>query len=143
MFRSLLLARLGDEKAAVQAQEQALTELPAALPRFATHLELHRGLMLSRSGDKAGGITYATTAMDALPPEKHSLTLRMLLEEIKREPALATTAAGRICAAERGRTRLSPAWHRLHGHPLPHDLGAVCPTEQGQHIEDRAGPAPR
>ncbi|MBT2546560.1 helix-turn-helix domain-containing protein [Streptomyces sp. ISL-44] len=83
VFRSLLLARLGDEKAAVQAQEQALAELPATLPRFATHLELHRGLMLSRSGDQAGGVAYATAAMDALPPEKHSLTLRMLLEEIK------------------------------------------------------------
>ncbi|MEU9945953.1 XRE family transcriptional regulator [Streptomyces lavendulae] len=54
VFRSLLLARLGDEKAATDAQDQALAELPATLPRFATHLELHRGLMLARSGDRAG-----------------------------------------------------------------------------------------
>ncbi|WP_346766513.1 hypothetical protein [Streptomyces sp. A1547] len=40
-------------------------------------------LMLARSGDKAGGIAHATTAMNALPPEKHSLTLRMLLAEIQ------------------------------------------------------------
>ncbi|MFD5423181.1 multiprotein-bridging factor 1 family protein [Streptomyces sp. NPDC127069] len=83
VFRSLLLARLGEERAAVDAQDQALAELPATLPRFATHLELHRGLMLARSGDKAGGIAHAAAAMDALPPEKHSLTLRMLVNEIQ------------------------------------------------------------
>ncbi|MFF1561677.1 helix-turn-helix domain-containing protein [Streptomyces sp. NPDC058279] len=83
VFRSLLLARLGDEKAATEAQDQALAELPASLPRFATHLELHRGLMLARSGDRAGGIAHATAAMNALPPEKHSLTLRMLMAEIQ------------------------------------------------------------
>ncbi|WP_347232516.1 hypothetical protein [Streptomyces sp. C] len=81
VFRSLLLARLGEEKAATEAQDQALAELPASLPRFATHLELHRGLMLARSGDKAGGVAHATTAMEALPPEKHSLTLRMRVNE--------------------------------------------------------------
>ncbi|MEW2374437.1 helix-turn-helix transcriptional regulator [Streptomyces sp. NPDC006656] len=83
VFRSLLLARLGEERAATEAQDQALAELPAVLPRFATHLKLHQALMLARSGDKAGGIAHATVAMDALPPEKHSLTLRMLVDEIK------------------------------------------------------------
>ncbi|MDI3408174.1 helix-turn-helix domain-containing protein [Streptomyces cavernicola] len=82
VFRSLLLARLGDEKGAVEAQEAARAELPAELPRFATHLELHRGLMMARSGDKHGGFAHARQAMDALPPEKHSLTLRMLVDEI-------------------------------------------------------------
>jgi hypothetical protein len=57
--------------------------LPASMPRFATHLELHRGLMLARAGDQAGGTAYARAAMAALPPEKHSLTLRMLLAEIE------------------------------------------------------------
>ncbi|NML50774.1 helix-turn-helix transcriptional regulator [Streptomyces sp. R302] len=88
VFRSLLLARLGDEHGAVGAQDAARAELPAELPRFATHLELHRGLMLARSGDRAGGVAYAQAAMDALPPEKHSLTLRMLLSEV----ALPTTS---------------------------------------------------
>ncbi|MFB6613249.1 multiprotein-bridging factor 1 family protein [Streptomyces sp. NPDC056367] len=83
VFRSLLLARLGDERGATEAQDQALAELPTTLPRFATHLELHRGLMLARSGDRAGGVAHATAAMDALPPEKHSLTLRMLVNEIR------------------------------------------------------------
>ncbi|MEU5304904.1 helix-turn-helix domain-containing protein [Streptomyces noursei] len=83
VFRSLLLARLGDEKGAVEAQEQASREIPPTLPRFATHLEMHKGLMLARSGDRAGGVAYAQAAMDALPPEKHSLTLRMLMDEIR------------------------------------------------------------
>lgn len=84
VFRSLLLlARLGDERGAVEAQEEARRGLPPTLPRFATHLELHRGLMLARSGDRAGGLAYAQGAMDALPPEKHSLTLRMLTGAIR------------------------------------------------------------
>ncbi|MFD6419885.1 helix-turn-helix domain-containing protein [Streptomyces sp. NPDC060194] len=83
VFRSLLLARLGDEAGAVAAQDAARAELPAALPRFATHLEMHRGLMLARSGDVAGGTAYARAALDALPPAKHSLTLRLLMDEVQ------------------------------------------------------------
>ncbi|WP_236241967.1 helix-turn-helix domain-containing protein [Streptomyces sp. CC228A] len=83
VFLSLLLARLGDEKGAVEAQEQAARELPATLPRFATHLEMHRGLMLARAGDPRAGAAHARAALDALPPEKHSLTLRLLMGEIE------------------------------------------------------------
>jgi transcriptional regulator with XRE-family HTH domain len=83
VFTSLLAARLGDERLAVQAQDAAAASLPASMPRFATHLELHRGLMLARAGDQAGGAAYARAAMAALPPDKHSLTLRMLLAEIE------------------------------------------------------------
>ncbi|AXE26226.1 XRE family transcriptional regulator [Streptomyces globosus] len=83
VFVSLLAARLGDEATAVAAQEAARTEIPSALPRFATHLEMHRGLMLARSGDVSGGTAYARTALDALPPEKHSLTLRLLMAEVE------------------------------------------------------------
>lgn len=83
VFTSLLAARLGDEPLAVQAQDAATASLPASMPRFATHLELHRGLMLARAGDQAGGAAYARAAMGALPPEKHSLTLRMLVAEIE------------------------------------------------------------
>lgn len=89
VFLSLLLARLGEERGAVEAQEAAAAELPAELPRFATHLELHRGLMMARAGDKPGGARYARAAMDRLPPEKHSLTLRMLVSEIEATPARA------------------------------------------------------
>ncbi|MBW1604258.1 helix-turn-helix transcriptional regulator [Streptomyces sp. JJ66] len=84
VFTSLLAARLGDESAAVAAQEAARRELPATLPRFATHLEMHRGLMLARSGDRSGGVAYARAALDELPPEKHSLTLRLLMSEVER-----------------------------------------------------------
>lgn len=83
VFLSLLLARLGYEKYAVEAQDAAYKELPETLPRFATHLEMHRGLILARAGDKSGGVAHAQAALDKLPPEKHSLTLRMLMDEIK------------------------------------------------------------
>lgn len=83
VFISLLAARMGDERIALKAQEVAAKNLPASLPRFATHLEMHRGLMLSRAGDRTGGVAYARSALNALPPEKHSLTLRMLMAEIE------------------------------------------------------------
>lgn len=83
VFASLLAARLGDEATAIAAQDTAAAILPASLPRFRTHLELHRGLMLARAGDRGGGVQYAQTALDRLPPEKHSLTLRLLLDEVR------------------------------------------------------------
>jgi len=83
VFCSLLLARLGDERRALEAQETALRTLPASLPRFATHLEMHRALTLSRAGDRPGGVEYARAALDKLPSEKHSLTLRLLLAEVE------------------------------------------------------------
>ncbi|MFC0861665.1 helix-turn-helix domain-containing protein [Sphaerimonospora cavernae] len=83
VFTSLLAARLGDERTALTAQEVATQNLPPSLPRFATHLEMHRGLMMVRSGDRPGGISYARAALNELPAEKHSLTLRMLMAEIE------------------------------------------------------------
>ncbi|MEU3213445.1 helix-turn-helix transcriptional regulator [Nocardiopsis alba] len=82
IFSSLLAARLGDERLADEVQDEADRNLPASLPRFRTHLEMHRGLMLARQGDPSG-VGYAQNALDQLPPEKHSLTLRMLMEEIR------------------------------------------------------------
>ncbi|MFI1869582.1 helix-turn-helix domain-containing protein [Streptomyces jumonjinensis] len=84
VFISLLAARVGDEATAVEAQEAAKRELPDSLPRFGTHLEMHRGLMLAKSGDKNGGRAYARAALETLPPEKHSLTLRLLMAEVER-----------------------------------------------------------
>ncbi|MFA7768257.1 helix-turn-helix domain-containing protein [Streptomyces sp. NPDC048723] len=83
VFVSLLAARLGDETTAVEAQDAAAAELPATLPRFTTHLEMHRALMLARSGDVTAGTAHARAALDALPPEKHSLTLRLLMAEVE------------------------------------------------------------
>jgi hypothetical protein len=84
IFISLMAARLSDEHVAVQAQDEADRTLPESLPRFRTHLEMHRGLMLARAGDREGGAAYARAALDALPAKKHSLTLRMLMTEIER-----------------------------------------------------------
>lgn len=83
VFISLMAARLGEERLALEAQDEAARTLPESLPRFRTHLEMHRGLMLVRAGDRDGGTAYARTALDALPAEKHSLTLRMLMTEIE------------------------------------------------------------
>jgi hypothetical protein len=80
---SMLLSRLGDEARAIEAQETADRTRPASLPRFATHIELHRGLMLANSGDRTAGVAYAQAAMDRLPPERHSLSLRMMLDEVR------------------------------------------------------------
>jgi transcriptional regulator with XRE-family HTH domain len=84
VFISLMAARLGKEHVALQAQDEAARTLPESLPRFGTHLEMHRGLMLVHAGDRDGGTAYARAALDALPVEKHSLTLRMLMTEIER-----------------------------------------------------------
>lgn len=81
VFLSLLAARIGDERLADEAQTEAGRHLPVTLPRFKTHLEMHRGLMLARQGDPTGA-DLAQEALDRLPPEKHSLTLRMLMDEI-------------------------------------------------------------
>ena len=82
VFISLLAARLGDIRLYETARRDALSILPPSLPRFRTHLELHQALVMARSGDKAGGIKAAKAALNALPPEKHSLTLRLLRDEV-------------------------------------------------------------
>ncbi|WP_267133007.1 hypothetical protein [Streptomyces alkaliphilus] len=38
--------------------------------------------MEERAGDRTGGTAYPRSALDRLPAEKHSLTLRMLMDEI-------------------------------------------------------------
>lgn len=81
---SLLLARLGEERLAVAAQDDARRTLPESLPRFATHLELHQALMLVRSGDRETGVAGARAAMAKLPRAKHSQSLRLMLAEIER-----------------------------------------------------------
>ncbi|MGW1995331.1 helix-turn-helix domain-containing protein [Embleya sp. NPDC001921] len=83
---SLLLARIGHEEGALAAQEQAAANLPPSLPRFATHLAMHQGLMITRAGNATEGTAHARAALDELPPEKHSLTLRMLMREIEQPP---------------------------------------------------------
>jgi hypothetical protein len=82
-FASMLLSRLGHPRA-IDEQDAADRTRPATLPRFATHIELHRGLMVARAGDVRGGIEYARAALDKLPPERHSLSLRLMMAEVEK-----------------------------------------------------------
>lgn len=86
-FRSMLWARLGEVRRGEQAQAEADNGRPAELTRFATHIELHRGLMMAHAGDHEGGLAYARSAMDALPVERRSQTLRLVLGEVERAAA--------------------------------------------------------
>jgi transcriptional regulator with XRE-family HTH domain len=83
IHESMLFSRLGYEHRAIAAQETTDRTRPASLPRFGTHVELHRGLMMATAGDKPGGIAYARAALAKLPPEKHSLSLRLMMDEIE------------------------------------------------------------
>ena len=67
-FASMLLSRLGDP-GAVDEQDSADRTRPTTLPRFATHIEMHRALMLVRQGDVDTGRGYARSALDRLPPD--------------------------------------------------------------------------
>jgi hypothetical protein len=84
VISSMLLARLGEENLATKAQETARRLMPASLPRFATHIALHRGLMMVKAHDVSAGIDHARDALDSLPAERHSLSLRLMMAEIER-----------------------------------------------------------
>jgi hypothetical protein len=87
-FTSMLLSRMGDERGAVEAQDAADRTRPATLPRFATHIQMHRGLMMAKAGDVKGGIAHARRALDNLPVSRQSLTLRLLMDEVEQaQPA--------------------------------------------------------
>jgi len=79
---SLLHARLGDS-AAEQWQADVERYRPENMVRFRTHVELHRALTMARSGDYDGGVAYGEAALDALPAEKRSQSLYLMLDEIK------------------------------------------------------------
>ncbi len=82
-FRSMLYARLGMPDPGAEAQETADRTRPVDLPRFATHIELHRGLTMVKAGDSAGGVAYAWRAMDALPADRRSQSLSLMLREVE------------------------------------------------------------
>lgn len=81
-FVSMLLSRMGDP-GAVDAQDAADRTRPTELARFATHIELHRGLMLAKLGDAEAGREYARAALSKLPEEKRSLSLRLMMAEVE------------------------------------------------------------
>jgi transcriptional regulator with XRE-family HTH domain len=80
---SMLASRLGEEPLALAAQETADRTRPATVPRFATHIELHRGLMMAKAGSREEGIAYAQGALAKLRPERHSLSLRLMMAGIE------------------------------------------------------------
>jgi hypothetical protein len=86
-FRSMLWARLGQVARGEEAQGDADDGRPPELVRFATHIELHRGLMMAHAGDHEGGLAYARAALDALPVERRSQTLRLVMAEVERAAA--------------------------------------------------------
>ncbi|WP_454199330.1 hypothetical protein [Nocardia sp. Marseille-Q1738] len=78
---SLVLARLGDQTAD-RAQQEAERTMPNRFARYATHLEIHRGLALAKSGDRAEGIAHARRALNDLSADRHSVALRRLVAEV-------------------------------------------------------------
>jgi transcriptional regulator with XRE-family HTH domain len=82
-FESMLWARLGVVDRGERAQRDADMQRPENLTRFATHIELHRGLMMAHAGDKLGGLNYARAAMYRLPAERRSQTLRLVMKEVE------------------------------------------------------------
>ncbi len=89
-FTSMLLSRMGDP-AAVQAQDEADRTRPKTLTRFATHIQLHRALMLVNSGDSSEGVALARAAWQALPPQRRSQSLSLMLDEIMRRAGVSTS----------------------------------------------------
>jgi hypothetical protein len=83
-FRSMLYARLGLIQPGEQAQTDADRLRPASLTRFATHIELHRALMMAKAGDGPGGLAHARRAWAALPTNRRSQTLGLVLREVEK-----------------------------------------------------------
>jgi tetratricopeptide (TPR) repeat protein len=64
---------LGNPQAAHTAQDEALRLYrPSLPPRQPTQVKLHRVGCMIREGDLAGGLAYAGTVLDELPPEHHN-----------------------------------------------------------------------
>ncbi|MFJ9370526.1 helix-turn-helix domain-containing protein [Nocardia sp. NPDC101769] len=78
---SLVLARLGDHHAD-RIQAEATAAMPAKFARYATHLEIHRGLAFAKSGDRVEGVAHARKALAELPIDRHSVALRRLYNEV-------------------------------------------------------------
>ncbi len=47
-------------------------------------IELHRALMMTKSGDRSGGLAYARRAWATLPADRRSQTLGLVLQEVER-----------------------------------------------------------
>ena len=108
-FRSMLWARLDDVRRSEQAQGDADDGRPAELTRFATHIELHRGLMMVPVGASLFGeasvyrmglmMHYATSGYASASAECRDSHNRR-------------TCGGRTSPAQR-RTSVGPSSHRV------------------------------
>ena len=70
-----------------------ITAVPAwrmATFRFATHIELHRARMTTKSGDRSGGLARARRAWSTLPADRRSQTLELVLREVERSSTQAS-----------------------------------------------------
>jgi hypothetical protein len=83
LMTSLLAARLGNERAAQRSQDALERTLPTAIPQLAVQLDLHRGLLMAKTGDRQGGLTHAQTSLATLPEVGHRSSLRILMREIE------------------------------------------------------------
>jgi transcriptional regulator with XRE-family HTH domain len=82
LMASLLASRLGDERLAQRAQDIAERAIPQGLPRLATQVELHRGLLRVKTGDREGGVAHAQDALAGLPLEGYRSSVRALMAEV-------------------------------------------------------------
>ncbi len=80
---SLLASRLGEERLALEAQAAVKRTLPPILPRFSTHIELHRALMMAKRGGRDAGIAHARDVLAQLPRERLDVALRLRMREIE------------------------------------------------------------
>lgn len=83
---SLFYSRMGDDRAE-KWQDQTDQLRPPGMDRFVTHVELHRALMMAKAGDYAGGVAYGQQALEALPEDKRSQSLTLMLDEVKQNQA--------------------------------------------------------
>jgi hypothetical protein len=82
LWVSELGSRLGEERLAEKAREVIERTLPPTLTRFTTELELDRGLLMMKLGDREGGRAHAREAFAKLPPEGRWPSLRLMMREI-------------------------------------------------------------
>jgi transcriptional regulator with XRE-family HTH domain len=80
---SLITSRIGEERAALKAQETAEETRPPTLSEYSKYLHLHRALMIAKSGGREEGITYAQGVLAELPRERHDVSLRLRMSEIE------------------------------------------------------------
>ena len=102
-IESYIYTALGDTAAAYQAIDRALTLMPVPFVRGRAQVLLHRATSMVRDGDIAGGLGYATDALDGLPSQHRT----------ERVHAIGRQTLAALPAAERGRAEATELAARL------------------------------